>query len=175
MSLPKCAECDVAVTDSAFKCDSCEQWIHYFCTKLPVYQIIILSKSNRKYTCKVWTIKKHTDYGIDADRLKQILGKQKSDLQTYGLGDNEKSHDGLGAKLQDKQEQPNAIEGNQESDEGSHTDKSLESEKSSRVSQESVTNQKKPQICKFYLQKSRAANPDFSKTGRWRLKNWKSK
>ena len=30
---------------------------------------------------------------------------------------------------------------------------SLESEKPAKVSQESVTNQKKPQICKFYLQK----------------------
>ena len=33
----------------------CKGWTHYSCTKLPAYQLFILSRTSRKYTCELCT------------------------------------------------------------------------------------------------------------------------
>ena len=33
----------------------CKRWTHYPCTKLPAYQLFILTRTSRKYTCELCT------------------------------------------------------------------------------------------------------------------------
>ena len=46
-----CPICNVTVDKNCLQCDKCKDWIHYYCSKLPAYIIIQLSKSARVFTC----------------------------------------------------------------------------------------------------------------------------
>ena len=49
-----CTSCDLNVeSDSnALQCHKCEKWIHYFCTQLPSYFIILLAGSTITFICE---------------------------------------------------------------------------------------------------------------------------
>ena len=34
------------------QCCICQSWLHFACTKLPAYQILIFSKTQRKFKCE---------------------------------------------------------------------------------------------------------------------------
>ena len=49
-----CPSCDLKVeSDSnALQCRKCEKWIHYFCTQLPSYFIVLLAGSTITFICE---------------------------------------------------------------------------------------------------------------------------
>lgn len=62
------------------RCDDCKDWIHYYCSKLPIYQLMCFSKSTRKYTCEKCCMGK---YNQDEDEWTQeaqeAITKQSKD------------------------------------------------------------------------------------------------
>ena len=46
-----CPICNVTVYKNCLQCDKYKDWIHYYCSKLPAYIIIQLSKSAWVFTC----------------------------------------------------------------------------------------------------------------------------
>ena len=46
---PMCSERD---NDDMIQCCTCRSWLHFACTKLPAYQILTFSKTQRKFTCE---------------------------------------------------------------------------------------------------------------------------
>ena len=46
-----CPYCDSEVVQDGLKCDTCASWVHYSCSNLPPYMIILLSKSTRAFSC----------------------------------------------------------------------------------------------------------------------------
>ena len=51
-----CPSCDLKVeSDSnALQCRKCEKWIHYFCTQLPSYFIVLHAGLTITFICKTW-------------------------------------------------------------------------------------------------------------------------
>ena len=56
----KCTVCNSGI-DATFtlECFDCKRSVHYNCTSLPMYQIFLLAKTNRRYTCEVCTRSNH--------------------------------------------------------------------------------------------------------------------
>ena len=53
MSMEKiCPFCDIIVDDHGIECEKCKKWVHYKCTLLPPYSIMLFSKSGRQYSCE---------------------------------------------------------------------------------------------------------------------------
>ena len=130
----KCAECDINVSENAFQCDSCELWIHYHCTQLPVYQIILFAKSSRKFTCQLCVHKKFSDYGTQSDKISKEIENQKAAVDSYGLGNDE--------IVQNVNQETQSESENQKSNPDLN-----------EKSMDEVPIIRKPKICKFYLQK----------------------
>ncbi|KAG0730155.1 hypothetical protein GWK47_003321 [Chionoecetes opilio] len=58
----KCAAC--CINDDmkhTIQCGECKEWIHYYCSKLPLYNLMCLLKTNRKYTCEKCYVSKYLD------------------------------------------------------------------------------------------------------------------
>ena len=51
---PNCPSCDLKVESysNALQCRKCEKWIHYFCTQLPSYFIVLLAGSTITFICE---------------------------------------------------------------------------------------------------------------------------
>ena len=49
--------------DSKFtiQCEECKMWIHYNCTALPLYQLLCLARTNRKFSCEKCCFDKYAD------------------------------------------------------------------------------------------------------------------
>ena len=59
-----CPYCDCVVTSEckAFLCESCDKYVHYLCSELPTYSIMLLLKSQRKFICKSCVLAKYQDF-----------------------------------------------------------------------------------------------------------------
>ena len=47
-----CCLCNDNESNLMIQCSDCRNWVHYRCSQLPAYQILVFTKKNRKYTCK---------------------------------------------------------------------------------------------------------------------------
>ena len=43
------------------QCEECKEWIHYNCTGLPLYQLLCLARTNRKFSCEKCCFEKYAD------------------------------------------------------------------------------------------------------------------
>ena len=57
-----CSTCGLD-TDTKFtiQCEECKNWIHYLCSGLPLYLLLCLASTTRKYTCETCTFGKYAD------------------------------------------------------------------------------------------------------------------
>ena len=53
-----CNQCDQVVVDqdSVLKCASCKLFVHFLCSKLPVYQLFAFINTRRVFTCEKCTV-----------------------------------------------------------------------------------------------------------------------
>lgn len=81
-----CRACQENCVDSSMKCSDCQMWTHYKCTELPLYFLIILINTNRKYTCPVCCKAKIENYDeLHRDlteKFKESSGKQQTSKVT---------------------------------------------------------------------------------------------
>lgn len=81
-----CGICDIKeYMDQSIQCSNCHKWIHYKCTKYPMYALRCLAKTQRKFDCESCSNSKYSDQEWD-QAFKSSLeqqGKMKlSDKQT---------------------------------------------------------------------------------------------
>ena len=50
-STDMCLNCKEICTTHSLCCSECDRWIHYICSELPIYYILILENTKRKYSC----------------------------------------------------------------------------------------------------------------------------
>ena len=48
-------------TKFTIQCEECKMWIHYNCTALPLYQLLCLARTNRKFSCEKCCFDKYAD------------------------------------------------------------------------------------------------------------------
>ena len=46
-----CLKCQKSCGNGAIKCDDCKNWVHYLCSEAPIYILLTLQNTNRKYSC----------------------------------------------------------------------------------------------------------------------------
>lgn len=87
---PCCATCGQAnEMDHTIQCEECKRWIHYVCSALPVYILLCLARTHRKYTCEKCCYEKYADpvwtaeavEAIKRQKHSTITKEQPSDLQ----------------------------------------------------------------------------------------------
>lgn len=93
------------------RCDDCKDWVHYSCTKLPLYQLLCFSKSNRRYTCEKCCMSKYDGDEDDWIReaheaiMRQNSNQSKPVIQTRNAYPNtqeiRKGEDEIGSSPED--------------------------------------------------------------------------
>ena len=83
-----CPYCDCVVTSEckAFLCESCNKYVHYLCSELPTYSIMLLLKSQRKFICKSCVLAKYQDFPALPGELDTILATQRKKLSSDSTG-----------------------------------------------------------------------------------------
>ena len=51
-----CTSCSDPEVDEMIQCSKCEGWLHYWCTRLPSYQLHLLCNTSRKFQCELCTV-----------------------------------------------------------------------------------------------------------------------
>lgn len=108
-----CGMCHMADhMDHSIMCDGCKKWIHYYCTKLPIYILKCFAKSTRKFDCKMCSNTKYVDIEWDAvaqaNIVKQgihIKSTNSNITQTSSGLENEESHPGTPKPLEEHESQ----------------------------------------------------------------------
>ena len=60
-----CPACDQSV-DNGIKCKECKIWLHYYCTKLPDYYLVLLkTKQNFTFYCETCVVGKCPQFVTD--------------------------------------------------------------------------------------------------------------
>lgn len=59
---PHCGTCGYT-TDMKFtiQCTDCTNWIHYTCSALPLYMLLCLARTTRRYTCETCSFERYAD------------------------------------------------------------------------------------------------------------------
>jgi hypothetical protein len=70
-----CVKCNIHA-ESGVKCNSCNKWVHYVCSELPIYSIITLMKTKRQYTCDNCVQEKISNYEEEEKEIQEIIGKE---------------------------------------------------------------------------------------------------
>ena len=83
-----CPYCDCVVTSEckALLCESCNKYVHYLCSELPTYSIMLLLKSQRKFICKSCVLAKYQDFPALPGELDTILATQRRKLSSDSTG-----------------------------------------------------------------------------------------
>ena len=42
--------------DVGVKCDGCKKWLHYYCTSLPIYYLVLLKNSHFSFLCETCVV-----------------------------------------------------------------------------------------------------------------------
>ncbi len=58
-----CGSCEIEVepNSKAVQCRTCRRWLHYFCTTLPTYYIVLIAGSTISFTCEACIVAKFKD------------------------------------------------------------------------------------------------------------------
>ena len=63
------------------RCEECKHWVHYLCTALPIYILLCLASTNRRFTCEKCSFEKYGDdeWVIEAsDAIKRQKNKTRT-------------------------------------------------------------------------------------------------
>lgn len=62
------------------QCEECKNWIHFLCSGLPLYLLLCLAKTTRKYTCENCSFEKFSDPEWSAEASEAIDRMKKEKL-----------------------------------------------------------------------------------------------
>ena len=72
-----CPACDQSV-DNGIKCKECKIWLHYYCTKLPDYYLVLLkTKQNLTFYCETCVVGKCPQFVTDQAKIKSAIESQR--------------------------------------------------------------------------------------------------
>ena len=72
-----CPACDPSV-DKGIKCKECKIWMHYYCTKLPDYYLVLLiTKQNLTYYFETCVVDKCPQFVTDQAKIKSAIESQR--------------------------------------------------------------------------------------------------
>ena len=72
-----CPACDQSV-DNGIKCKECKIWLHYYCTKLPDYYLVLLkTKQNLTFYCETCCVGKCPQFVTDQAKIKSAIESQR--------------------------------------------------------------------------------------------------
>ena len=54
--IDNCTICNKTAEIDTIQCSNCQKWVHFECSELPAYQLIVYNTTTRKYTCKMCVI-----------------------------------------------------------------------------------------------------------------------
>lgn len=86
------------------QCEECKTWVHYLCTGLPLYQLLCLAHTHRRFTCEKCCFEKFGDPNWTAEASEATLAAQACNDSTTKDYDNI-SADPQPAKLTAEKEQ----------------------------------------------------------------------
>ena len=69
----ECGVCHQNANTASIRCDYCMEWLHYHCTELPLYQLLDLEKSNKKFRCRFCCLKKYPDFHLRIKEYKVAI------------------------------------------------------------------------------------------------------
>lgn len=74
-----CTTCGQAnEMEHTIQCEECKHWVHYVCSALPVYILLCLARTNRKYTCEKCSYEKYADPEWTAEAVAAIARQERS-------------------------------------------------------------------------------------------------
>lgn len=81
----KCGHCELPCPVNAIKCaGNCKKWLHYACTNLPPYFLLVLEKETKSlYFCETCTLLKYQNAPIAVGKIETAIESQKQ-LATSG-------------------------------------------------------------------------------------------
>lgn len=151
-----CAMCRRRVDrdHGALRCDGCEGWVHYLCSGLPVYQLILLAGSARKYLCSACVNNRFGDY-----MKKNAMFQNLIDVQRQEFSRRDAEEDGDSSKPEDAED---AVWDGEPRDgldvcDGGNTRVYITSRSQSEVNNKRDTNslkdsKKAKKVCRYFLQ-----------------------
>ena len=71
-----CRECQNHC-NSGIKCGKCQMWVHYICSEVPIYLLVALVKSNRRYTCRECTKEGIATYDATFVEIKKNMQEEE--------------------------------------------------------------------------------------------------
>lgn len=72
------------------QCAECDHWIHYTCSALPLYLLLCLARTNRKYTCETCAFEKFSDPEWTAE-ASEAMEKMRKDTTPQPPSNTEKT------------------------------------------------------------------------------------
>lgn len=76
-----CPMCSTEAHLGTIQCDGCKGWIHYVCTGLPSYALLLYNKTARKYVCSACVHSKYDDYPELIKAIEDHMSDQKKCLK----------------------------------------------------------------------------------------------
>ena len=92
---------------SGIKCNRCSMWTHNICSELPTYYIVVLTNTNRRYTCLPCTKQNYPDFNSQAEEIDEI----KHNEETHKSSSNSQSFTGLDITQSTEPEEQTEVEG----------------------------------------------------------------
>lgn len=80
----KCGVCEEDAGEKVLTCDACRRQIHYQCTKLPTYYVVLLIATRHKYNCESCVMKK-PGYEETRKEIEQTLRNEREQGDEQGL------------------------------------------------------------------------------------------
>ena len=78
-----CVICDCVESKEMLTCSTCSRKVHYACTALPNYQLAVLRKTSRKYTCECCVV---NSGDIDATEARKSFGNLQNIVPINATG-----------------------------------------------------------------------------------------
>ena len=94
----QCPQCNFDV-DVGVKCDGCKKWLHYYCTSLPIYYLVLLKNSHFSFLCETCVVNvkckdtfldEHKSISADVDSMAK---KRKGVVNAEIINDDELESD----------------------------------------------------------------------------------
>ena len=60
------------------KCNNCSMWTHHLCSEMPAYYLVVLTNSNRRYTCLTCAKQNYPDFNSQAEEIDEIKQNEET-------------------------------------------------------------------------------------------------
>ena len=159
-----CSFCNASTLDkgASMQCSSCSHYVHYLCTGLPTYMILLLETSNRKYQCEKCLKEKRGSWMKDYEKIDCEIANQQQDkdIAEYKKSSPPKQTKNVDRETEDTEEEESDLDDEDDSPYVNAVDPDVTMKKIQSKPQDTF-NPKTP-ICRFY----KSGNCKFGKKGK---------